>query len=102
MGPMKRSSEPIVVRVTGTTPLSFELSPGTSLVVKKIGPSAKNRPTAGSKFKTSAYLVFDGVTKIGRLSDSALKRLGKNVPDKCTVQDVSVAKKLLTVVFDDR
>jgi hypothetical protein len=98
---MKRTIEPTVVRVTGTTPLSFELSPGKRLTVKKIGPSAKNRPTAGSKFKGTAYLLFDGVTKIGRLSDAALTKLGKNVPETCTVKDVNEAKKVLTVVFDE-
>jgi hypothetical protein len=70
----------VKVRVTGTTLLSFALKPGTVLVVKKYSPSASNRPTVGSKFKSDAFILFRGITKIGKLSDAAIKKLAGHVP----------------------
>jgi hypothetical protein len=90
---------PIIVRVTGTTPLSFNVKPGSVLTVKKYSPSASNRPTVGSKFKSDAYIVFKGITKVGRLSDSAISKLQGDVPAQCVVYAVDEVKKVLSVEF---
>lgn len=89
----------VKVRVTGTTPLSFELKPGAVLTVKEYSPSASNRPTAGSKFKSNAFILFRGITKIGKLSDAAIEKLDGRVPDSCRVHQVDAEKKILTVEF---
>jgi hypothetical protein len=95
--PEKPSST--VVRVTGTSPLSFDLWPGVSLTVKEISPSASNRPTLGGGFKTKGYLLFSGQTKVGRLSPSVVSKLNGNIPLSCKVLKVDKARKLLLVEF---
>lgn len=85
------------VRVVGTTPLSFKLRPGMILDIKSYSASANNRPTVGGKFKNTAYLLFAGVTKVGRLSPAALKKIGSKVPDRCTVARVDAEKNVLMV-----
>lgn len=87
----------IVVRVTGTSPLSFEVWTGMTLTIKEIAPSANNRPTLGAKFKTKGYLVFNGRTKVGRLSPAALKKIGETIPETCKVVQVDRGKKILSV-----
>jgi hypothetical protein len=89
----------IVVRVVGTSPLSFELAIGAVLDVKKYEPSKFSRPTAGRGFKTSAYLLFSDETKVGRLSPASLKKLSSTVPSTCTVVEVDTNRKRLSVYF---
>ena|SRR6266850_5850481 len=89
----------IVVRVVGTSPLSFSLWPGMALTVKEIAPSLTNRPTLGGGFKSKGYLLFNGITKVGRLSPAALRALGDPVPVTCTVVRVDKDRKFLSVEF---
>lgn len=96
---MKKPGKTVEVRLAGTTPLSFRLSPGTVLSVKTYQPSANNRPTVGGKFKKSAFLVFNGVTKVGRLSPAALKKLNDKPAPECTVVSVNEEKSALVVSF---
>lgn len=87
----------IVVRIAGTSPLSFEVWKGLTLTIKEIAPSANNRPTLGAKFKSKAYLVFNGRTKVGRLSPATLKKIGNRIPETCKVVEVNKEKKILSV-----
>jgi hypothetical protein len=96
----KDKASGVVVRVSGTSPLSFDVTPGTVLTIKEIAPSAVNRPTLGSKFKSKGYLLFKGITKLGRLSPSALAKIGESVPANCKVVQVDKAKKILAVEFE--
>ena len=90
----------VIVRVSGTSPLSFDLWPGVTLAVKEFAPSKASRPTlGGGGFKTKGYLLFSGQTKVGRLSPSALRKLGSNIPQSCKVSKVDKARKLLLVEF---
>ena len=89
----------VVVRIAGTSPLSFEVWKGMILTIKEIPPSAINRPTLGTKFKSTGYLVFNGITKVGRLSPAVLTKIGK-VPDTCKVVLVDKEKKILSVEVD--
>lgn len=90
----------ITVRVAGTSPLSFDLWPGATLTVKEFAPSKPTRPTlGGGGFKTKAYLLFSGQTKVGRLTPAALTKLGGGVPPSCKVSLVDKARKLLLVEF---
>jgi hypothetical protein len=95
----KEKAASLVVRVTGTSPLSFDLWPGVTLTVKEISPSAQNRPTLGGKFTTKGYLLFNGITKVGRLSPASLKKIGDNVPLQCKVVEVDKGRKILSVEF---
>ena|SRR6267154_1088670 len=97
--PRTNTGSGTVVRVTGTSPLSFEVLPGTTLTVREFAPSSYNRPTIGSGFKSSAYLLFHDETKVGRLSPDSLLLLGKKVPRKCTVSEVNRERKILRVIF---
>ena len=96
---MKAASSKVEVRVTGTSPLSFMLSPGRVLSIKRIEPSASNRPTVGGKFKKNAYLIYNGVTKVGRLSDAAVKKISFAVPEACTVVTVDKENEILVVAI---
>ena len=89
----------IEVRLTGTTPLSF-VRPGKVLTVKSYEPTEPKttRPVVGAKFTKRAYIVFNGVTKVGRLSDKAIEKL-LTVPEKCTVVKSDAVKKQLVVSF---
>lgn len=96
----RKSSRGIEVRVTGTSPLSFDVIPGNILFVREFAPSLHNRPTIGSGFKSSGYLLFHDETKVGRLSPESVSRLGKRVPKTCTVSEVNRDRKVLRVVFN--
>lgn len=89
----------LIVKVQGTSPLSFEAKVGTVLQVKQIGASKHTRPTIGSGFKSDAYLLFMDRTKIGNVPQSMLESLGDRVPDKCTVCDVRLESKSIYVSF---
>ncbi len=89
----------ISVKVAGTSPLSFELHPGDKILVKKYVAGASHRPTSGAKYRTDAYILYRGVTKIGKLSEASLKKLGGSVPDECIVTKVDAEKKILMVCF---
>jgi hypothetical protein len=95
----KEKASVVVVRVAGTSPLSFDLWPGIILTVKEILPSAANRPTLGGSFKSKGYLLFNGITKVGKLSPASLKKLGSTVPEQCKVVEVNKDKKVLSVEF---
>ncbi len=95
--PEKPSS--LVVRVAGTSPLSFDLWPGITLAVKEFAPSKASRPTIGGGFKSKGYLLFSGQTKVGRLSPSALTKLGGDIPSICKVSKVDKTRKVLLVEF---
>lgn len=96
---LKASPEKLGIRIVGTSPLSFDLSPGMTLTVKEFGLSANNRPTVGGKFKRSAYLLFNGITKVGRLSPKAEIEVGYPIPQTCKVVEVDREKKILKVLF---
>lgn len=89
----------ITVRVTGTSPLSFDVRVGATLQVKEFSPSAPSRPSVGGGFKTRAFLLFNDRTKVGRLSTASLLKLGEVVPNTCTVLEVNRQKRLLFVSF---
>jgi hypothetical protein len=96
---MSKSTNEVELKLAGTTPLSFELKPGAVLSVKTYQPSRSNRPTVGGKFQSSAYLVFSGVTKVGRISPAALKKLPSPPPSTCTVVSVDEEKEAVVVAF---
>lgn len=100
MGEKKRTSKnesSTVVRVVGTSPLSFDVRLGDELTIKEVGPSAMNRPTLGGRFKSNAYLLFKGITKVGRLSPNSVEKIGDNIPSKCKVVKIDKLKKILSV-----
>ena len=94
-----RKQSGIVIRVVGTSPLSFDVPTGTILQVKEFGPSAYSRPSVAGGFKRSAYLLFANQTKVGRLSPASLKKLPPSVPATCTVVEVDKSRKRLSVIF---
>ncbi len=97
---MKNSNENYVsICLTGTGPLSFELKPLMRLAVKKYGLGSKSRPTAGLKFKSDAYLVFNGPTKVGRISSASLKKLEEYDLSFCDVSEVDMEKNTVIVTF---
>ena len=96
----KPSAKGIEVSVSGTSPLSFDVLPGAILVVKEFAPSHYTRPTAGSGFKKSGFLLFHNQTKVGRLSPDSISLLGKKIPSKCRVSEVDKQRKVLRVVFE--
>jgi hypothetical protein len=96
---MNKSTSEVELKLSGTTPLSFELRPGTVLSVKTYEPSRSNRPTVGGKFQSAAFLVFNGVTKVGRISPAALKKLPNPPPPTCTVVSVDEENESVVVVF---
>lgn len=88
------------LKVTGTSPLSFEVNEGDILAVRQFGPSSHTRPTVGGGFKTHAYLIFNGITKVGRLSPKDASRLADEViPDTCVVVEVDAEKRILKVAL---
>lgn len=92
-------SSGVVVRVVGTSPLSFDVALGMTLKLKEIGPSSHSRPSVGGKFKTTGYLIFNGITKVGRLSPAAQRAIGQPIPPTCVVTEVDPTKKILKVKF---
>ncbi|MDQ3816080.1 MAG: hypothetical protein M3362_00120 [Acidobacteriota bacterium] len=89
----------VVVRVSGTGPLSFEVRPGSILTIKEIGPSSTSRPSIGGGFNSKGYLLFAGQTKVGRLSPAALVKLGERDISSCKVVTVDKTRKILLVEF---
>ena len=91
-----------MIRVAGTSPLSFDASIvtiGTILEVREFAPSHHSRPSVDGGFKKSAYLLFADRTKVGRLSPASRKKLPLSVPHTCTVVEVDKDRKWLSVVF---
>ena len=89
----------LIVKVSGTSPLSFSVDVGTILQVREISPSSHTRPTLGSGFKSNAYLLFTGRTKVGNVPQESLEQLGAQVPKTCTVCEVNRERKMLFVTF---
>ena len=88
------------LKVTGTSPLSFEVNEGDVLAVRQFGPSSHTRPTVGGGFKTHAYLIFNGITKVGRLSPGDASRLADEViPNTCVVVEGDAARRILKVAL---
>jgi len=86
------------LRVKGTSPLSFDVTPGDILSIREFEPSTHTRPTLSGGFKTSAFLIFNGITKVGSLNAKDVARLGdESIPDACTVTEVNRATKVLKV-----
>ncbi len=90
----------VIINVGGVGPLSFELKEGAHLKVKEFSPSKKSRPTVGSRFKKSAYLIFNGPTKVGRVSPADQKKLGDKIPKYCIVHKIEKEKNKLFVLFN--
>lgn len=91
----------LVVKVSGTSPLSFSVKVGTVLQVKQIGASKHTRPTIGSGFKTDSFLLFMARTKIGNISYESLESFGDRVPITCTVCAVKPESKAIYVSFSE-
>ncbi|HEY8227071.1 MAG TPA: hypothetical protein VIG25_17480 [Pyrinomonadaceae bacterium] len=96
---MTKPENPVVVDVVETSSLSFDLWPGIVLTVKAIGPSSARQPTLSGGFESKAYLLFNGITKVGKLSPAAIKILGEPVPAACKVIKVDKEKNILLVEF---
>src|SRR5207237_4282593 len=94
------SNSGVLVRVAGTSPLSFDVTVGTTLQVREFAPSSPSRPTIGGRFKSSAFLLFRDRTKVGRLSPASLRKLGNSVPPVCTVVEVDRNRGILLVTFN--
>lgn len=90
----------IRIKVSGTSPLSFDAIVGSILHVKEFSPSSHSRPTLGGGFKSRAFLIFNGKTKVGRLSPANLRTLGGFIPSTCKVVEVDKARKSLVVLFE--
>ena len=96
----KRNVKDGFLKVTGTSPLSFEVNEGDILAVRHFGPSSYTRPTVGGGFKAQAYLIFNGITKVGRLSPKDASRLADElIPDTCVVVEVDAGKRILKVAL---
>jgi hypothetical protein len=96
----ERNAKNGFLKVAGTSPLSFEVNEGDILAVRQFGPSSHTRPTVGGGFKTHAYLIFNGITKVGRLSPRDAARLADEViPDTCVVVEVDAGKRILKVAL---
>jgi hypothetical protein len=87
------------VKVIGTSPLSFELHLGDKILVKRYISGGSKGPKPGPKCRTDAYILYRGVTKIGKLSDTSIKKLEGNIPEECTVSKVDPEKNILMVLF---
>ena len=90
----------VIIKVCGLGPLSFDLKEGAHLKIKEYLPSKKSRPTVSSRFKKNAYLIFNGTTKIGRISPSDQKKLGGQIPKYCIVHKIEKEKNKLFVLFN--
>jgi hypothetical protein len=66
-------------------------------VIKRFLPSKKSRPTIGSGFKTDAHVVYNGITKVGRLNPKDVAALNDQIPDKCKVVLVDLDRNILKV-----
>lgn len=87
------------IRVAGTSPLSFELKVGMELQVREFGPSPYSRPSVGGRFRSNAYLIYSGGTKIGRLTPAIVDKLGGTPQKTCTVVKIDPNRKILIVSF---
>lgn len=97
-----RKEARVVIRVAGTSPLSFDatiVTIGTILEVREFAPSSHSRPSVNGGFKKSGYLLFADRTKVGRLSPASIKKFSSRVPPSCTVVEVDKDRKRLSVVF---
>ena len=92
----------LIVKVSGTSPLSFGVKVGTVLQVKQIGASKHTRPTIGSGFKTDSFLLFMARTKIGNIPQDGLESLGESIPETCTVCAVRPESKAIYVSFSEK
>lgn len=95
--PKSKTAGNRVVQLTGTGPLSFELKKGAMLAIKKILPSNSSRPTIGSGFKTSGYVVYNGITKVGRISPKDTEALDGTIPSIGKVVEVDGSKNILRI-----
>ena len=93
----KKNSRVATLRVVVTSPLSFDVTVGEVLRIRQFEPSSHNRPTVSGGFKTIAFLVFDGITKVGRLKPNDVNSLGRPVPEECTVVEVDRTRKMLKI-----
>ena len=91
------SRNEITSKLIGTTPFTLSLKPGMTLEIKIVGAAAKSRPSVGKTFRQRSFLVFKGVTKVGKLSDSCIEQLEGDVPQTCTVESVDMVKKVVSV-----
>lgn len=87
----------LVVQLTGTSPLSFEVTPGSSLTIRRFSESDRRRPTVGSGFKTSAFVVFSGITKVGQINKKDVSFFETSSPRKCIALEVNKEQKKFTV-----
>jgi len=91
--PVERSR---VCRIVGTSPLSFDIARGTWVSIRRTKPPSISRPTVGASFKGDAFIVFKGVTKIGRLSPRDVEALGA-VPNRGMVVTVDRDRLILEI-----
>ena len=89
------------LKLSGTSPLSFEVSVGTTLQIKEVGPSNHWRPTVGSGFKSNGLLVFNNKTKVGSFKPEDMSSFSPSIiPATCTVTEVDKSRKILRVALD--
>lgn len=94
MSAMKEAGMPdFVIELTGTSPLSFEVPLGSVLSVRKFMPSKKGRPSVGGGFKSDAYIVHFGITKIGQVNKKNNEIFDGAKPRKCIAYEVDLIKK---------
>ena len=89
-----------VSKLIGTTPFTFHLKPGMKLEIREVGAASKARPSVGKTFRQRSFLVFKGVTKVGKLSDSCIDQLDGVIPVTCTVQSIDVEKQAVFVLIN--
>lgn len=96
---MKRNKNknPTAIKLLGTGPLSFEVTVGTTLAIRRYLPSTPSRPTIGSGFKTSAFVVYKGITKVGRINPKEVEALKGEIPATCVVLEVDATRNLLII-----
>jgi hypothetical protein len=51
---------------------------------------------------SKGYLLFSGITKVGRLSPASLKKIGSAMPEHCKVTEANTDKKVLSVEFQTK
>lgn len=86
-----------VIGLTGTSPLSYDVRPGSVLSIREFHPSNKSRPTVGAGFKNTAYVVFSGITKVGQVNKKDLPIFSTNTPRKCLALEVNREKNIFLV-----
>ena len=71
------------LKLIGTSPLSFDASSGSVLTIRNSSASAKrDRPTVGGSFKSSVYIVYYGITKIGHLNPKDVAAINFAIPNR--------------------